>query len=91
MQDHGGKVLDVELGVDTVLIDEKRSTRSLRSHQLGHSLDRDAEIRRSVVEPMRFVQDCIRRGEFFHGVIRQQPMGGCVGRCVPIFLETFKT
>lgn len=84
-QDHGGKVLDVELGADTVLINERRSTRDLRSHQLGHSLDRDAKIRRSVVEPMRFVQECIGRKEFYHGIVPQQPMGGCIGRCVPYF------
>ncbi|KAF9446341.1 hypothetical protein P691DRAFT_733514 [Macrolepiota fuliginosa MF-IS2] len=77
---HGGKVLDSPSGADTVLVDEKKLPNTRESLQTSYSISRDAALREIVVEPMRFVQDCIRRQVFTHTVPARRGMGGYVGR-----------
>lgn len=71
---------DEPRGADTVLVNERRLRCSINDLQNVYSIDRDPEMRQIVVEPMIFVQNCLRRQEFVHVLQRRQAMGGYVGR-----------
>lgn len=87
IQVNGGKILSSPSGADTVLVDEKRLKGTRETLQTTYSLSRDESLRGIVVEPMRFIQDCIRHKRFIHQKPTRYAMGGYVGRSVRFFLQ----
>ncbi|KAG6916647.1 hypothetical protein DXG01_005933 [Tephrocybe rancida] len=73
---HGGRVLRDDSDVDTVLVDEKYC--SAKKLQLVYNIHRDTWKRDAFVEPISFVQRCIREGQVRHRLVKVKGMGGAL-------------
>lgn len=71
---HGGKVVDTDLGVDTVVVDPwYPAAYTLQNKYRVHS---DQKYWRTTVEGTEFVFNCIKLENFEHKPVERQPMRG---------------
>jgi hypothetical protein len=73
-------VLNEAHGVDTVLVDETHLPCSIEILRIPYTTSRDEALRRIAVEPMKYVQSCIRSQKILHKLKEPQGMGGYIGR-----------
>ncbi|KAF8809109.1 hypothetical protein BYT27DRAFT_7188203 [Phlegmacium glaucopus] len=78
LQEHGGTVLDIDIGCDTLLVDALYDDKE--TLQIAYNTDDNPRLRRVFVEKPSFVQRCIRNNQFVHRIPAQKGMGGTVGK-----------
>ncbi|KAF9469297.1 hypothetical protein BDZ94DRAFT_371453 [Collybia nuda] len=77
IEKHGGSVVGVDTHADIVIVDDTRVKHGIK--QLAYDVHCNKLMRHIYVEPMPFIQRCIRQGTVIHRLKERQGMGGAVG------------